>query len=58
MIVIDEGLEELESEFNSGKIMYAFVRIDDPNTNLKKFILIVWVIIFISFLCFLFFYIM
>ena len=43
MYVLDEGLDELESEFNSGKIMYAFVRIDDPNTNLKKFILIVWV---------------
>ena len=40
---LDEGLDELESEFNSGKIMYAFVKIDDPNTNLKKFVLIVWV---------------
>ncbi|XP_076804643.1 drebrin-like protein B isoform X1 [Clavelina lepadiformis] len=38
----DEGLEELEGEFNNGKIMYAFVRIDDPNTNMKKYILIVW----------------
>uniref|UniRef100_H2YL58 Coactosin-like protein n=1 Tax=Ciona savignyi TaxID=51511 RepID=H2YL58_CIOSA len=38
----DEGLEELEPEFNSGKIMYAFVRVKDPNTKLTKFILIVW----------------
>ncbi|XP_078484092.1 drebrin-like protein B isoform X2 [Ciona intestinalis] len=38
----DEGLEELESEFNSGKIMYAFVRVKDPNTKMIKFILIVW----------------
>jgi len=38
----DDGLEELESEFNSGKMMYAFVRVVDPNTKLKKFLLIVW----------------
>nr|CAB3236282.1 drebrin-like protein [Phallusia mammillata] len=38
----DEGLDELESEFNSGKIMYAFVRVKDPNTTMKKFLIIVW----------------
>jgi len=41
--IADGGLEELEDEFNSGKMMYAFVRVNDPNTNLKKFIVIVWV---------------
>jgi len=38
----DEGLEELESEFNSGKVQYAFARVQDPNTKLHKFILIIW----------------
>merc|ERR1712096_415658 len=38
----DEGLEELESEFNSGKMQYALVRILDPNTKMKKFLLIIW----------------
>ncbi|KAG9295998.1 hypothetical protein G9A89_011850 [Geosiphon pyriformis] len=36
------GLEELEEEFNDGKIQYAFVRVKDPNTGLPKFILIGW----------------
>jgi len=37
------GLEELEDEFNDGKIQYAFVRIIDPNTELPKLVLIGWV---------------
>merc|ERR1739838_585239 len=37
-----DGLGELETEFNSGKMQYAFVRVLDPNTQLKKFILIIW----------------
>lgn len=36
------GIEELTEELNSGKIMYAFVRIEDPKTGLKKFLLINW----------------
>ncbi|XP_054732183.1 drebrin-like protein [Anastrepha obliqua] len=36
------GLEELCEDLNSGKIMYAFVRIEDPKTGLKKFLLINW----------------
>lgn len=36
------GLEELCDDLNSGKIMYAFVRIEDPKTGLKKFLLINW----------------
>ncbi|XP_065360335.1 drebrin-like protein isoform X2 [Calliphora vicina] len=37
-----DGVEELCEELNSGKIMYAFVRIEDPKTGLKKFLLINW----------------
>ncbi|XP_037934095.1 drebrin-like protein [Teleopsis dalmanni] len=36
------GLEELCEDLNSGKIMYAFVRIEDPKTGLKKFLLVNW----------------
>ncbi|KAM7359131.1 actin binding protein 1 isoform 2-T2 [Cochliomyia hominivorax] len=36
------GMEELCEDLNSGKIMYAFVRIEDPKTGLKKFLLINW----------------
>ncbi|XP_013782619.1 drebrin-like protein B isoform X1 [Limulus polyphemus] len=38
----DDGLEELVDELNSGKIMYAFCRVTDPNTSLPKFVLINW----------------
>lgn len=36
------GLEELVEEFNSGKVMYAFCRVKDPNSGLPKFVLINW----------------
>ena len=39
----DGGLEELIDELNSGKIMYAYCRVQDPNTGLPKFVLINWV---------------
>ncbi|SPP76361.1 drebrin-like protein isoform X1 [Drosophila guanche] len=38
----DGGVEELTEDFNSGKIMYAFVRIEDPKTGLNKYLLINW----------------
>ncbi|XP_075160944.1 actin binding protein 1 [Haematobia irritans] len=38
----DGGIAELSDDLNSGKIMYAFVRIEDPKTGLKKFLLINW----------------
>lgn len=38
----DGGLEELKDELNSGKIMYAFARVQDPKTSLPKCILINW----------------
>lgn len=30
-------------ELNSGKVMYAFCRVRDPNSGLPKYILINWV---------------
>lgn len=37
------GLEEVVEELNSGKVMYAFCRVKDPNSGLPKFVLINWV---------------
>lgn len=42
-LFVDGGLEELVEELNCGKIMYAFCKVEDPNTSLSKFILINWV---------------
>lgn len=39
----DGGLEEMVEELNSGKVMYAFCRVRDPNSGLPKYILINWV---------------
>lgn len=36
------GLEELVDDFNSGKIMYAFAKVNDPKTSLPKCVLINW----------------
>lgn len=38
----DGGLNELGEDLNSGKIMYAFVRVEDTKTSLTKFLLINW----------------
>ncbi|KAI9298524.1 putative drebrin family b, partial [Neoconidiobolus thromboides FSU 785] len=38
----DGGLEEISEEFEDDKVLYAFVRVMDPNTNLPKFIFISW----------------
>jgi hypothetical protein len=35
-------LDELEDEFNDGRVQFAFVRVKDPNTKLDKFVLIAW----------------
>ncbi|RZC37854.1 SH3 9 and/or Cofilin ADF domain containing protein [Asbolus verrucosus] len=37
-----DGLEELTEDLNSGKIMYAFAKVNDPKTSLDKFVLINW----------------
>ncbi|CAB3980858.1 drebrin B, partial [Paramuricea clavata] len=38
----DEGLEELSDEWNSGKMLYAGLKVIDPNTNLPKYVFISW----------------
>ncbi|KAL0277680.1 UNVERIFIED_CONTAM: hypothetical protein PYX00_004888 [Menopon gallinae] len=36
------GIEELTEDLNSGKIMYAFLKVMDPKTSLPKNVLINW----------------
>lgn len=36
------GIEEMIDDLNSGKIMYAFVKVNDPKTSLPKCVLINW----------------
>lgn len=38
----DGGLEEMVEDLNSGKVMYAFCRVQDPNSGLPKYVLINW----------------
>lgn len=38
----DGGLIELIDEFNSGKIQYAFLKVDVPNGSISKYVLINW----------------
>ncbi|XP_056628793.1 drebrin-like b isoform X4 [Triplophysa dalaica] len=38
----DGGLEEMVEELNSGKVMYGFCRVQDPNSGLPKYVLINW----------------
>jgi len=38
----DGGVDELIEDLNSGKIMYAFLRIEDPKTGLNKYLLVNW----------------
>uniref|UniRef100_A0AAZ3RQN0 Drebrin-like b n=1 Tax=Oncorhynchus tshawytscha TaxID=74940 RepID=A0AAZ3RQN0_ONCTS len=42
LVFSDGGLEELVEELSSGKIMYAFCRVEDPNSGLCKYVLINW----------------
>ncbi|KAJ2720817.1 actin binding protein [Coemansia sp. Benny D115] len=35
-------LDELSEEFSDGQVQFAFVRVQDPNTQLPKFVLISW----------------
>ncbi|KAL1518024.1 hypothetical protein ABEB36_001710 [Hypothenemus hampei] len=37
-----DGVDELKEDLNSGKIMYAFVKLNDPATSLDKYVLINW----------------
>uniref|UniRef100_UPI00358EC05F drebrin-like protein n=1 Tax=Myxine glutinosa TaxID=7769 RepID=UPI00358EC05F len=36
------GLNEMVEELNSGKIMYAYCRVKDPNAGLSKYVLVNW----------------
>ncbi|EAT47803.1 AAEL001104-PA [Aedes aegypti] len=38
----EEGISELAAEFNSGKIQYGFVRVDNKETGIAKFVFINW----------------
>ncbi|CAG9793696.1 unnamed protein product [Diatraea saccharalis] len=38
----DGGLTELIDDFNSGKIQYAFLKVDLPNGTISKYVLINW----------------
>ncbi|XP_030570933.1 drebrin-like protein [Drosophila novamexicana] len=38
----DGGVDELSEDLNSGKIMYAFLQIEDPKTGLNKYLLVNW----------------
>ncbi|CAH2091448.1 unnamed protein product [Euphydryas editha] len=38
----DGGLTELIDEFNSGKIQYAFLKVDLPDGSISKYVLINW----------------
>lgn len=40
---LDDGLEELVDELNDGKVLYAGIKVIDPNTNLPKIVFINWV---------------
>uniref|UniRef100_A0A8C7I1Y1 ADF-H domain-containing protein n=1 Tax=Oncorhynchus kisutch TaxID=8019 RepID=A0A8C7I1Y1_ONCKI len=41
-LYVDGGLEEMVEELSSGKVMYAFCRVKDPNSGLCKYVLINW----------------
>ena len=37
-----DGLDELKDDLNANKIMYAFIRVNDPKTSLPKFVFLHW----------------
>ena len=40
---LDGDIDEAAEELSGGQIMYAFIRVTDPNTQLPKHVLINWV---------------
>ena len=42
-MIIDNGIDEMKDELNSGKVMYAFCKVIDPKTSLNKYVLVNWV---------------
>jgi hypothetical protein len=43
LIHSEDGLEELADELNEGKLLYAGIKVTDPNTSLPKIVFINWV---------------
>ena len=39
----DGGLDEMMDEMSGGKVLYAFLQVTDPNTQLPKNVLVNWV---------------
>ena len=44
----EEGIEELTEDLNPSKIMYAFLRVEDPKTSLPKYVILNWQVGFLS----------
>ena len=42
-LLLDGDIEEMVDELSGGKMMYAFLRVKDPNTQLFKNVLVNWV---------------
>jgi len=38
----EDGVDEMREELNANKIMYGFLKVDDPKTSLAKFVLLNW----------------
>jgi len=38
----EDGVDEMKEDLNANKIMYAFIRVQDPKTSLPKFVLLNW----------------
>ena len=39
----DGGIEEMVNELSNGKMLYAYLKVLDPNTSLPKSVLVNWV---------------
>ena len=48
--ISDGDLDELVDELNEGKMLYAAIKVMDPNTNLPKIVFINWVSLIYFFL--------
>ena len=42
-VLTDGGIEEMVDELSGGKVMYGYLRVTDPNTQLPKNVLVNWV---------------
>ena len=38
----EDGVDEMKEDLNANKIMYAFIKVEDPKTSLPKFVLLNW----------------